>query len=239
MQSHWSGRGLLLAWQTPTGNPRPTLNKDINSPPEKPNNALPAWENPRQAKSWERLHKESGHLSKEWAALSFEQEAQSDTRQGLPRQGATEWIPLKRQALCFSDKVDNAPTITVPGVSYVLALALFLWHRGRKLFSSQRTGGVVSVVRESGRALRRAFWTPTLSVSRGALFAELKPHLNHSTFQKQAFQNKWDYARFKFWWGLYVPPDLIAALTFAGGPSNKFSYTVISITILYLHLIHI
>lgn len=79
---------------------------------------------------------------------------QSDTRQGLPSQGAAEWFPLKSQALCFSGEVDNAQTIPVPSVSNVLTLAL--WHRGRKLFSSQQTGGVVSKVRESGRALRRA-----------------------------------------------------------------------------------
>lgn len=80
----------------------------------------------------------------------------SDTRQGLPRQGAIEWLPLKSRALCFSGEVDNAQTITVPSVFYVLALALARWHRGRKVFSSQRTGGVVCEVRESGRALRQA-----------------------------------------------------------------------------------
>lgn len=93
------------------------------------NTPLPAWENPRQAKSWERLHKESGHLSKEWAALSGERDVRSDTRQGLPRQGAIEWFPLKSQALCFSGEVDNAQTITVPSVSYVLTLAPAPWYR--------------------------------------------------------------------------------------------------------------
>lgn len=121
---------------------------------------------------------------KKRAALSGKQDMRSDTRQGLPRQRATEWFPLKSQALCFTGDVDNAQMITVPSVPYVLALAQALWHRGRKPFSSQRTRGM----KESGRALGRALWTPMLSISAGALFAK-KTHLNHSTFQKQAFLN--------------------------------------------------
>lgn len=85
----------------------------------------------------------------------------ADTRQGLPRQGAIEWFPLKSPALCFSSEVDNAQTITVLGVLYVLAVAPSLWgwggHTRRKLFSSHLTRGVVSEVRESSRALRRVF----------------------------------------------------------------------------------
>lgn len=54
----------------------------------------------------------------------------ADTRQGLPRQGAIEWFPLKSPALCFSDEVDNAQTITVLGVLYVLAVAPSLWGWG-------------------------------------------------------------------------------------------------------------
>lgn len=34
-----------------------------------------------------------------------------DTKQKLPRQRASEWFPLKGQALCFSYKVDNAQII--------------------------------------------------------------------------------------------------------------------------------
>lgn len=62
----------------------------------------------------------------------------------------------------------------------------------RKLFSSPQTRRVVSEERESGRALRLAFPNTHAQRKHGALFAELKPRLNHSTSQKQAFQNKLD-----------------------------------------------
>lgn len=100
----WSRRWAVTGVAAPRGDT--DLRRDRRWPsteaplPEK-NTPLPAWENPRQAKSWERLHKESGHLSKEWAALSGERDVRSDTRQGLPRQGAIEWFPLKKPGLVF------------------------------------------------------------------------------------------------------------------------------------------
>lgn len=66
-------------------------------------------------------------------------------------------VPSEKARPCVSAaEVDNTQTITVLGVSYVPALALARQHRGSKLFSSERTGGVVCEVRESGRALRSA-----------------------------------------------------------------------------------
>lgn len=97
-----------------------------------------------------------------------------------PRQGAIEWFPVKSQALCFSGELDNTQTIAVPGVSYVLALA----QGDGKVFSSLRTRGVVSEVRESGRALRSAFSNTHAQRKQRGHIGKLKPHFNHSTFQK-------------------------------------------------------
>lgn len=39
-------------------------------------------------------------------------------------------VPSEKPALCFSGEVDNAQTITVLGVLYVLAVAPSLWEGG-------------------------------------------------------------------------------------------------------------
>lgn len=39
-------------------------------------------------------------------------------------------VPSEKPALCFSGEVDNAQTITVLGVLYVLAVAPSLWGVG-------------------------------------------------------------------------------------------------------------
>lgn len=152
------------------------------------NTQLPAWENPRQAKSWERLHKESGHLSKEWAALSGERDVRSDTRQGLPRQGAIEWFPLKSQALCFSGEVDNAQTITVPPVCRMSSHWHWLcgtgvgWRGGEEtLFISADQG---SRIWSEGKLSDMLSEHPRSAQAAGPCSPKLKPRLNHSTFSK-------------------------------------------------------
>lgn len=158
------------------------------SPLPERNTSLPVWENLKQAKSWERLHKESGHLSKEWAALSGERDVRADTRQGLPRQGAIEWFPLKSPALCFSDEVDNAQTITVLGVLYVLAVAPSLWGWG-----GTRGGNSFHLIWPEELYLKWGkvaelsdvfFRTPTLQRGRNgeSSLAGLKPRLHRYTF---------------------------------------------------------
>lgn len=154
---------------------------------------LPAWENPRQAKSWERLHKESGHLSKEWAALSGWARRAIRHKTRASQTGSHWMVPSEKLGLVFQQRGRQRSDDHCPPVCHMSSH----WHwlcgtGGRKLFSSEQTKRVISEVRESGRALRHALWTPTLSVRREALFTGLNPRLNHSTFQKQAFQNKWD-----------------------------------------------